>query len=185
MTARGGDDVVAAAGATVVRPVALVFLDFLSEPVYVNSTDFTITWDGHDWLGAARVGGIGEVEESIDSKSSSLTVTLSGVDQESLAKAIGDRYQGRTGRMYTALLNEAYEVIGDPVIEFEGPMDTMPIKVASAQASIGVVISDGRADWERPSLRLYTNEDQQLDFPGDLGCEFVPQMVEKNIQWGS
>ena len=40
------------------------------------------------------------------------------------------------------------------------------------------------ADWERPRVSRYTDADQQQRFPGDLGCRFAPQMVEKELVWG-
>jgi hypothetical protein len=184
MAQRVTGDVAAAAVDVVVRPIALAFLDFQSGAVYANSTGFPIFWDGQEWDGVGQLGAIGPIEESIESKSTGLALTLSGVDAENLAKAIGDRYQGRTGRVYIALLDNAYEIIGEPVLSFEGPMDSMPVKVAGETISITVNITDGRADWEQPRTVRYTNEDQQARYPGDKGFEFVPQMVEKNIIWG-
>jgi hypothetical protein len=184
MAHRVEGDVAAAASAVVVRPIALVYLDFQSEAVYANSTGFNVTWDGHEWLGVGQLGGIGPVQETIESKATSLTLTLSGVDNESLAHALGDRYQGRLGRLYIAFLDQAYAVVGEPIIVFEGPMDSMPVKLAGGKITIAVTITDGRSDWDRPRLRRYTNEDQQAVYPGDKGFEFVPQMVEKQLNWG-
>jgi len=32
--------------------------------------------------------------------------------------------------------------------------------------------------------RRYTNEDQQLDYPGDRGMEFVSSIQDVTIYWG-
>lgn len=184
MTHRVTGDLAAASQASVVRPIALVYLDFLSEAVRANSTDFTVSWDGHDWLGTGALGTIGAVEETIESKATTLSLSISGVDPELLPKAIGDRYQGRTGQLSIAMLDEAYQIIGTPVLTFEGPMDAMPIEISGSVGTITVTVTDGRADWERPAVIRYTNEDQQAFYPGDKGLEFVPQMVEKQLVWG-
>ena len=37
---------------------------------------------------------------------------------------------------------------------------------------------------KRSRERRYTHDDQQIDFPGDLGFEFVPKLQELNLVWG-
>jgi hypothetical protein len=62
-------------------------------------------------------------------------------------------------------------------------MDTMDLSLG-ATGKLSVIIQSRLADWERPRLSRYTNEEQQALYSGDKGLEFVPQMVEKTIIWG-
>jgi hypothetical protein len=50
-------------------------------------------------------------------------------------------------------------------------------------ASVTVRLENRLADWERPRLRRYTDEDQQRAHPGDKGFEFVTSTVDKDIVW--
>ena len=38
-------------------------------------------------------------------------------------------------------------------------------------------------DLQRPKSRRYTKEDQQIDFPTDLGFDFVPELQDIQIIW--
>ena len=53
-----------------------------------------------------------------------------------------------------------------------------------ATATITVNAESRLADWDRPRVRRYNHEDQQIDYPGDMGFEFVPQMATKELRWG-
>jgi hypothetical protein len=46
--------------------------------------------------------------------------------------------------------------------------------------------TEGRlADFERARVRRYNGEDQALVDVTDRGLDYVPQMVEKQLNWGS
>jgi hypothetical protein len=62
-------------------------------------------------------------------------------------------------------------------------MDTCDLEIGET-ATITLTIQNRLADWERPRLRRYTDEDQQSVYDGDLGLQFVAQMAEKTIYWG-
>ena len=57
--------------------------------------------------------------------------------------------------------------------------------MASAIATISVSAESRLAAWDRPNVRRYNHEDQQIDYPGDKFFEFVPQMVDRLLVWGS
>ncbi len=38
--------------------------------------------------------------------------------------------------------------------------------------------------FDLPVDRKYTLEDQQVDFPSDVGFEFIPDLQDKEITWG-
>jgi hypothetical protein len=38
-------------------------------------------------------------------------------------------------------------------------------------------------DLLRPKTRRYTGEDQKIDFPSDLGFDFVPELQDQQIIW--
>lgn len=178
------DETADAVASNHVRWLFLVFLDFQSDPLYAASSLNSVEWGGHTWLGLGRVGGIEPIEETVEGRANVMTLRLSGVPEDQLSKAIGDRYQGRAAELYAVPLDSGYSFIGTPVLLHRGRMDSMPIEIEDGTATITVTVVNRLADWERPRLRRYTDEDQQVLFPGDLGCQFVPQMADKELVWG-
>jgi hypothetical protein len=61
-------------------------------------------------------------------------------------------------------------------------MDQMSIDLGET-AAVTVRLENRMADWERPRVRRYTDEDQQRAYPGDLGFQFLTATVDKDIVW--
>jgi hypothetical protein len=163
--------------------VVLVEMDFPSQFLRLNNSAVNINWNGYDWLGVGRLGSIDPVKEGADLQARGLAMRISGIDPASIALALGTQYQGRSCKVWAAPLTTDHAVLADPVLIFWGRMDTMDLDVG-ATATITVNAESRLADWDRPRVRRYNHEDQQIDYPGDKGFEFVPQMVEKELRWG-
>jgi hypothetical protein len=169
--------------------VAFVELDFGSGFLRVTNAPHTMTWNGHSWLGLGTLGGIDAVDEGTGLEARGVSLKLSGVpvsgegDSENISIALGEHYQGRDCRIWVALLDEQFSIVPDPKLIFLGRMDNMEIEIGDT-ATIIVHAENRLADLERPRVRRYNNEDQQAEYSGDRGLEFVEQMVEKAIVWG-
>lgn len=163
--------------------LVFVEMDFPSGFLRVNNSGMSIAWDGHDWLGVGTLGSIDPIAESADLSAQGLGFSISGVPSETIAIALGQKYQGRACKVWYAPLAADHVVIADPIGPFNYRMDTMDIELGQT-ASIRVSAESRLIDWERSNVSRYTNEEQQRLYPGDLGCEFVPQMAEKELRWG-
>jgi len=172
-----------AAADEVVRPVALVRLDFVSGNVLANSSASTITYLAADYLGVGDLGSIDTIEEAGSVQPTGIKLTLSGIPPSYLSIALGDDYQGRDVKIYTGLLDEGHQLIAAPALVFQGRMDYMSIAMAET-ATIAITAENHLANWNRPRVRRFNDKDQQDKYPGDLGLEFVEQMVEAEIVWG-
>jgi len=75
-------------------------------------------------------------------------------------------------------------VIADPVGPFEYLADQIVIDEQLPAATITLTAESYLASLERPRPRRLTHEDQQIEFPGDLGLEFVAGIQNKTIPWG-
>jgi hypothetical protein len=169
--------------------VAFVELDFGSGFVRVTNAPHSMTWNGYTWIGLGTLGGINAVDEGTGLEARGVALTLSGVpvsgegDSENISIALGEHYQGRDCRVWVALLDDQFSIVPDPKLIFLGRMDNMEIEIG-ATATIIVRVESRLADLERPRVRRYNNEDQQIEYSGDRGLEFVEQMVDKSIVWG-
>ena len=180
---------VTASKAKVVRSATLILLRYASADARYASTPFDI---GYDWnsdtivetfQGVGALGSISSTEEGTAVAPQSITATLTGIDLASIAVALGDSYQGRDCRIWEAFLDKDHAIIGAPYLQFRGRMDTQDIELGET-ATVTLTVRSRLADWRRQRIRRYTNEDQQNQYPGDLGLEFVSQMAERQLIWG-
>ena len=116
-------------------------------------------------------------------QSPTFRATIAGAEAN-VAVALGQVYQGRSCRLWMAPLTADHAVIDDPALVFWGRMDTMDIELGDT-ATITVAAESRLAAWDRPRVRRFNHEDQQIDHPGDQFFEFVPQMVDRQLVWGS
>lgn len=160
-----------------------VRLTFDSGTVYVTSLAYAIDWDGHTWLGLGNLGSISEVTEGENIEAYRVVLTLSGINTALMSAMLSEQYQGRAVSIWMGGLDVDHQIIADPVLVFNGRMDTPEIEVGET-ATIKLSCEGRLADLDRPRVARYTHEDQIARYPADLGLQFVPQMVEKPLYWG-
>ena len=174
--------------AAVVRgPVAFVKIAFDTGTLRFNASDrnYNISVDGdgsQQYLGVGRIGGISQVAETSELQATGLTMTLRGIPSENVALALAEDFQGRICRVWAVYLDVDFQVILDPLLAYEGFIDKMDIALGET-AQVSVQVEHEFTRWESANIRRYTNEDQQLLFPGDRGLEFMPN-AEKEFFWG-
>tara|TARA_Y100000593_G_C4207324_1_gene284950 strand:- start:186 stop:743 length:558 start_codon:yes stop_codon:yes gene_type:complete len=172
-----------AIAASLVRPVNLVKLEFVSGTIYYTDADRDLVFDGNTYLGTGVLAGFSSVEEGVELQTYSLTLSLSGIPSSVISLALSENFQNRLATLYTGFLNDSYALIADPIEMFKGRINQMNIESGDT-STVSLSIESRLVDWERPRIRRYNNADQQVEYSGDLGFEFVPQMVEKELVWG-
>lgn len=172
----------AAVQAEIVTPLHAVALAFPSATVRFASGPFDVTIDGETYLGLGELGQISMIEESAELRAYGLTVTVSGIPRDVLSSALTENYQGRRGTVWALQMDAAGAVVADPVVIFRGRMDQMDIRLGST-AAVTVRLENRLADWDRPRVRRYTDEEQKAEHPGDRFFEFLSATVEKDLIW--
>ena len=76
-------------------------------------------------------------------------------------------------------------IIANPVIVFEGFMDTMNIVEGAETSTITLYVENKLIRLDSANERRYTLQDQLIDHAGDLGFEFVTDIQEKQLKWGT
>jgi len=163
-------------------PVVFAFMDFAGTPVFVNTSPMTFTFGGDTYLGVGQFGGISVIQETDKVQATSFTLSLSGVDSANITDALTETYQGRDCIIYLGYVNASHALVDDPFILARGRMDTMPIKL-DKESVITMQVESRLADFFRPRVRRFNNQDQQERFPNDDGLEFTEQMVDKELVW--
>lgn len=174
-----------AATAEVVRPIVLVQCDFDSGALNLWNGIGDLTVSGVTYVGGGTLLNISSMKESADLAANGMTVTLSGVQEPLISKARDEPYQGRELVIRLGAMDASNSVISTPVIIFSGFMDTMVIQDGAETATISVSVENRLIEFQRSRIRRYTAEDQKIDYPDDKGLEFVAEISEKEIVWGS
>lgn len=171
------------AGASV-TPILLFYADFPSGAVRAWTGYGNLVWGGDTYTGVGDLGGVDRVEESTDQSAKGIVFTLAGIPSALITIALADAYQGRTCSLWLGAMDSAGAVIADPYLFFSGRMDVMEIEDSGETARIRLTGENRLIDLNRPRARRYTHEDQQIDYAGDLGLEYVAGLQDKKIYWG-
>lgn len=179
----------AAIAAGTVRPAVLYDGVFVSGGVDQHLRLWTgvgdLSWGGYTWTGGGSLLGLSPIEEAVELRAVGFTVTLSGMPSALIANALSNARQGKPGTLYLALFDAAGSLIADPKELQAGRLDITVIEDAGATCTIAAQYESRLVDLERPRERRYTNEDQQIDVPGDRGFEYVPSLQDMQLVWGA
>lgn len=172
----------AVTGAEVVSRTMAVALEFPGGTVRWNGTPKTINFGAQDFLGIGTLGRITAIEEGAELRAYGLTVEVSAIPRDMVSIALNQQYQGRKATIWEVPLDSSGEVVASPFVAFRGRMDQMDIALG-ATATVTLRLENRLADWERPRLRRYTDEEQRSVYPGDAGFRFVSAATEKELVW--
>lgn len=171
--------------ADTVRPILLVKIGTAGGDVRVWTGMGDLTFNGEVYQGVGTLGGVSPVQESADLQANGITFSLSGVPQEMIATALGQMRQGMNAQLWLGALDVTTgALIADPNERFTGYTDVPSIDESAETATISITAENRLIDLERARTRRYTKEDQEIDYPGDLGFDFVPSLQDKELVWG-
>lgn len=165
-----------------IAPVFLVQLEWPSGTVLAWNGYSVLNWDGRDWQPLGNLGGIKDITETADGTANGVQLSLSGIPSAAIAQALDNAAQGRLARIYFGVISAGGFAI-DPYLVFDGLIDYTNIVMDGDTSTITVFLEKELID-NRSDARRCTHEDQQIDYPGDLGFEFVAPLSNKNFTWG-
>lgn len=173
--------------------VWLIELDFVGQTHRFSTFNVLLNVGGHDYIPLGNRAAVGELNESQDTDTQTLTLSLDVVDQGMLAATMGnvEAYRGRQARVSLLLLDEAFRPVGTGRLRFAGEME--PVKIARESPGLEggpvtgrIELPVSRAGMSRArnaeGLRL-TDEQQRSAYPGDRGLEYVRKLIEQPSTW--
>lgn len=177
---------ITAVTAGVIYPAFLVELEFPSATIRLWTGYGDLSWNSQTWTGSGGLLSVGFAEETQELEAKNAVIEMNGAPDSVVALALAeDGYQGRPARIWFALFDSTRALVNDPSRHFSGMMDTMTIVDDPERPVIQLSCEDDMAALNRPRERRYTHEDQQIDYPGDKGFEFVASMQDREIKWGT
>lgn len=178
--------ILAQASSGLIRLGLLAQFMFDDATLYVTTLPFDKVWNGNTYLGLGYFAGLQQAEETVELKASNFTAKLTGVPVTQIGLALNENVQGRVATVLVAAFDSGWNIIGNPAqnVLVKGRMDVMKVAINAGSAEINVTIRNQLAAWDQANISRYTDDDQQLLFPGDKFFEFVPQMAQKELTWG-
>jgi hypothetical protein len=170
--------------AAAIKPVLFLQMQFTSGNAFMRSGIGNLQWNGQTWIGMGSLGTISAIEESSEIKATNVTFTLSGIAHDMLQKALGEVRQGYPVKLWFGTLGDNNNVIADPLQIFAGRMDVPSIDEGTQTSTISIAVENRLIDLNRSRERRFTDQDQQIDHPGDLGFQYVQFIQNWAGTWG-
>lgn len=151
----------------------------------------TLQAGGKTWVGLAQLGAIEGLSEALNGESQQMRLTLSGAQvssaiMQAAASESRANYVGRIVTIWIQFFDEDWTLLDEPQALASGIVDGIPI--SREQGENGATIRTVTVTAENifysrriPPNGYYTDSDQQQRFPGDLGMQFIPALVDKTI----
>lgn len=175
---------VSAVTAGTVRPILLYQGEFSSGTLRLTTNSRDVVFNGNTFIAAGTMLSITPIEEVSEIKAVSFSVALNGDLASVIAIALASCRQGLAGTVWIGLLDDSGAVIADPFQCFSGRLDVPDVVDSGTECRISVKYESRLADLQKARERRYTSEDQQIDYPTDLGFDYVPSLQDKKIIWG-
>ena len=173
---------------TVVQPLFAVELEISDGTLrfWTGYGNITMTAGGSSkvFTGLGDFLGISPISESSTLQMQGINILLTGIKSSLISSILSAQYTNRDATLYMGLFNTSGSVIGDVYTLFKGKMDVCNITENGETSNISLNVESRLIVFELPKERLYTLEDQQIDFSSDLGFEFIPELQDKEITWG-
>lgn len=143
-----------------------------------------------DWIGIGDFGKVDNFEESEELSNLASRFVLSGVDRQIVDRVLRTDYYRRSVNVYMAnldtssanlLLNSGEGEVPDNI--WSGFMDYIQIIRNEDTQDVVLIAENEDADFYRPNGALYSNVQQQLEYPGDRGFEFLEELEDRTVLW--
>ncbi len=170
----------------VIRPVMLVYLGF-DTPLRLCTSFGDQTVSGVHYTGTGDLLSISTAKENTDLGTSGITLSLSGCNTTIVERMRDQDFQGNPVNIYLALETEIGGVSTSTRTTpfFSGFMDNATYVQNGDTITISLSVENHLARLSRTNLRLYTQEDQQLNHgQSDIGLNYVESIAEQKLVWG-
>ena len=158
--------------------------EFDTDTIRLWSGDYSLTINGETYLGVGTLLSISNIEDTLELKSSGLSVALAGMDATVLDLALTENYQNRFITVFLGYLSGGTDTTVGTMTLFKGRMQSIVINDDPNGSTITVDAENRLIDLQRPSNLRYTKESQQFIDSSDTCFNRVQSLQDKEIIWG-
>ena len=160
----------------------LLDLGLVSGAEYVWSGWGTLNANGQSYRGVGSFALVGDVAEGSDVKARGTRVGLSGIDSTLLSDTLNDIQIGAAVTLWLAVFSGGAVLAVYPL--FVGTVDRPTIQLGPDTFTIMVALENKLSNLRRASNRRYTNADQRVYYPNDIGLSWVEPLNDIALRWG-
>ena len=187
---------------TLITRAALVDLDFASAPMglWTGSGPLDLQHQGlRYYLGMGHLAQVGSIEQASGGQAPQLQLTLAGIGTDVMSRLVNAEAEtaGRRCTIRMGLWREGAhgqpEFFAGSIVMGVGLMDKMTLRMRRESGDDGASVLLGDVTLAIESLfsgrrkaateSPYTDNDQQIRFPGDLGLRHAATMVNNSMRW--
>lgn len=146
----------------------------------------TLSYNGQSWVGLGVLGRITGMGETAEVRTTETRYELSAISNNAaLSEFLDSPIRGNLAKAWFAVMDDQGVVIPDPIQIDETLLDTATVSTAEDLMSTLVLIGTSAIfDFRRGKSLAITNEQQQLDYPGDTGFDRIPtEVADKTVPW--
>ena len=142
-----------------------------------------ITWNSVVWTGAGDMAAI-SFSEGIGVEPFALRVGLSGIDSDLITAALSTDYYQRPIILYMGSMGADGALVEDPSIVFSGFIKSMEMTMANPKGDAISLVAESEVLWFSKTANVrYTDNQLQSEFSGDVGLEYLPQVIKRKVVW--
>jgi hypothetical protein len=175
---------IAALAGDVLTPAIAARFEFAGDIVRAWTGPNEITWDSQTWVGLQGACGFDALQETSDTRITSVTSRLSYVPNDTLPELNDVTWKGLPAAFYVLLFDSANPT-SSPVggVElFRGTMDTMMTSVGAGGSDVSITVVNELVRMRQSWGETYSDADQKLTFPDDTAGRFMQSMQDVKIK---
>jgi hypothetical protein len=132
---------------------------------------------GQMFIGMGWMGRIESIPQTSELTAENITLQLSGIPSQLLGDVINSvRLNGSATVWLGFFLNG--QLLADPLQLWDGELDVPTVVDGAETCSVSITVENALLALNLASNRRFTTLDQQLDFPGDTGFDYVSAMQD-------
>lgn len=167
-------------------PFHLYELYFDSGTSRFTDAGLDVTWSGNTYVNSGQVIGFEPIEENVSFNVTYVDIHLSGVPSAIISSFLNEQLLDRRAVIRKGFFNSNMAIIADPIIIFEGRMDSANLSEdpVSGTANIVITAASHFVDFEATNGRRTNATEQKALFSGDKAFDFIPSLAHKVLLWG-
>ena len=168
----------------------LVSLAFSGGTLFLTTAPHDVVFSGDTYVAVGGHLGFDVVPESGDLTGQGVRITLDGVDQTVISPLLAQNYIGRRARVYQAHMDSSGVLVADPVLLFEGLLNTSFRVAESRDPDTGgtvvvttTIVSPLVSFRQQRGIRM-TLASHQHHFPADTIMRHISTISSRQVFWG-
>jgi hypothetical protein len=149
-----------------------------------TTTSIGPAWDpaatfpyGQVFTGMGWMGRIESVPQTSELTAENMTLQLSGIPSELLGDVINSVRLTGSAALWLGFFSNGL-LLADPLQLWDGELDVPTVVDGAETCSVSITVENALLSLNLASNRRFTSLDQQLDYPGDTGFDYVSAMQD-------